>query len=186
MTGKSHLATGVASVVVLADTIFITTNKYSMFTDTAVKIKDFLLDNQSMPMWLFLVVSAILFLLGLLLPDIDHPYSMLGRIIHIPIEHRTWTHYIWLPATLCVVGIFYRFVFWLSIGILLHDLWDKPSASGLNMLYPIIKSKRKRHLKLYHTSEASEYVVVGIFCCLSFVYTFCVLQSVYHFVNIAF
>lgn len=36
------------------------------------------------------------YFLGNLLPDIDNPNSILGRIVHVPVKHRTWLHAIYL------------------------------------------------------------------------------------------
>lgn len=79
--------------------------------------------------------------LGSLLPDIDSKTSTLGRHIHLPFGHRTWTHSIWaviLIALLC----------WklplpgadgLGFGYILHLLLDSVSQMGICWFYPFKK-----------------------------------------------
>ena len=45
-----------------------------------------------------------MFFLGVLLPDIDNPKSMLGRFIRVPFRHRTWLHAIYLYLAFMVLG----------------------------------------------------------------------------------
>ena len=185
LSGKSHVAMGATTLVITMDTCVLLGNKISSLNPVLDTVKLFLMDNQNMPFVAFIILSAILFFLGCLLPDIDYPYSTLGKIIYIPIEHRTWTHAIWIPAALCVAGIKFRYLFWLGLGIFLHDFWVSFSSSGLDWFYPI-QFKKRNHLKLYKVGEFTEYIIVAISICLSFALTFFALQSTYHFVNISF
>lgn len=193
MRGESHLGMNIATGAVTAETCFLIMNTESpgWLQSCISSFSNFMLDSGDIPKILFVAAGIVLYLIGGLLPDIDTPYSMLGRIIHIPVEHRTWTHAIWWPMIFCIGGIWYRLLFWLGLGVLIHDLWDKPSASGLNMLYPFGKKrfaekKRKRVFKLYHTSKGSEYIVVGVSWTIMVVYTLIVIQCVYHVLNISF
>lgn len=118
-----------------------------------------------------LVVYLIAFFIGTLLPDIDSPNSLLGRYIHIPVEHRTWLHAIYLYLIPAVLGWFVHPVFsWLFFGVFVHLFWDSLSASGNCWLYKLASeykeygggAKIKKHhvLKLYHTGGWSEYILV--------------------------
>lgn len=129
----------------------------------------------------FVVLSVCLFFLGTILPDIDHPNSVIGKHVYLPVKHRTWTHAIYFPLAFFITGIFYKCVFYLGWGMLCHCIFDAFSSSGIDWLYPL---KRKHHLTLYHTGEASEYVVAILFCVISVLYGLFVIQQVYHPVEI--
>lgn len=176
MTGKSHIAMGAISLGIASEAMFSSIYSQTALCNVSASIKSFVLDNQTIKMPIFIILSLILFVLGCLLPDIDTPYSTLGKIICIPIEHRTWTHAIYLPIVLCLIGIKYRFIFWLALGVICHDLCDSVSMSGLNWFYP---AKNKHHVfKLYYTSHMSEYVFVFVYAAVFVVYT---IFSIYKF-----
>lgn len=181
MRGGSHLGMNMATGIIVAETCFLTTKISSPeWLQTGVTVfSEFMLDGGDVPKIIFIPAVIILFLIGGLLPDIDTPYSMLGRIIYIPVEHRTWTHAIWWPLIFCIAGIWVRPFMWLGLGIFMHDLWDHPSASGINWFYPK-KRKKKHKFKLYHTGKASEYIIVGSFWTLMILYSLLVAQLVYH------
>ena len=44
------------------------------------------------------VLSCACCLIGSVAPDIDSERSLVGRHIHLPVEHRTITHALWIPA----------------------------------------------------------------------------------------
>lgn len=187
MRGNSHMAMGVATGVIVSDTVFLAM-KYestpSFLKNCAEAVFNFLIpaDAGVLPIYLFVPVAILLYLLGTLFPDIDTPYSTLGKIIHLPIGHRTWTHAIWLPLALCIGGIWYRLLFWFGLGMFVHDFCDSFSASGLHWFYPI-KIKDNPHIKLYHTSQPSEYITVGVTWTVTVIYTIIVLQIIYQFFN---
>ena len=186
MTGKSHIATSVVTAGIVAETLFVMEQQpvNTVCYSISEHAKNFLLDNGAISFPVFIGISIILYLLGAILPDIDHPYSMIGKIVHLPIEHRTWTHAVWIPAMLCIAGIFWRPLFFLGVGMLSHDFWDSPSESGISPFYP---KKNKHHVvKLYKVGHFSEYLLVTLVILLFLVYTFFCLVSVYHFVNISF
>lgn len=84
-------------------------------------------------------------IIGSLLPDIDHPKSMLGSKVH-PISdmineffgHRTLTH------SICFVFIVYILTMFVSLnvsigyslGILSHIMLDLLTPSGVSIYYP--------------------------------------------------
>ena len=108
---------------------------------------------------------------------------MLGKIIHIPLEHRTWTHAIYLVIIFLVASIWFRPLWFLAIGIFLHDLADSVSYSGIQWFYP---AKQKHVIKLYKVSTFTEYLCVIVFVGLTVFFTLFALQHVYHFVTVKF
>lgn len=112
------------------------------------------------------------YFLGTLLPDIDNPNSVLGRIIHVPVEHRTWLHAIYLYLIFAILGWHYPIFMWLFLGVIVHLFWDSFSASGNCWFYKLLSDYRKypsgakikkgHKLKLYHTGKWSEYLLLFI------------------------
>ncbi len=189
LTGKSHIATGVVTVGFVADSMFLIKNTESpVFLQTAVdNTLNYVFDNGRISFWLYVLLAVLLYILGILLPDIDHPYSMIGKIIHLPIQHRTWTHAIWLVLIFGLLSIPYRLCIFVGVGMFVHDFWDSFSRTGNRWFYPLDDEFVKKHhkLKLYYTGQSSEYIVVGILIALLLVYTFFVFQHVFQFVNIS-
>lgn len=125
---------------------------------------------------LFLIVVTF----GTLFTDCDSEKSIMGRYIHIPVEHRTWLHAIYIPLIFCLIGIsnsLLYFVLWFGLGWFLHEFMDSFSYCGNAYLYPFIsyrkyghaKVKKGVHLfKLYRTNEPSEnyFVTFVVFMCL--------------------
>lgn len=175
MRGNDHMIVNVATAMGVGATLLLMDRSSSLSAHNISRsIVGFLFDhdfsviNDTFTMIFVITVSALLYLFGSLLPDIDHPYSTLGRIIHIPIKHRTWTHAIYPAVIFILLGLKWRLVLWLGLGYLGHLLADSVSASGVNWLYPM---KNKFHkIKLYHTSDISEYLTTGIWFGLNFVY----------------
>ena len=120
MTGKSHVIMNIASAVAIADTWFLASH-YEKSPEWLVTISDkaadLILKQDMMPMWLFLGISVFLYLLGALLPDMDLDTSAIGRIIYLPVGHRTWTHALYLPIIFGVVGVlWFKPLQWPAIG----------------------------------------------------------------------
>lgn len=116
-------------------------------------------------------LGLVFFYIGTLLPDIDNERSMLGRYIHLPMEHRTWTHAIWLPLIFVLAGFAFPPLWWAALGYVLHLFWDSLSRGGVCWFYPIsryvsysggAKVKRRHWVKLYSVGGVSEYIVTGI------------------------
>ncbi len=105
-------------------------------------------------------LGAVLGGIGGLLPDIDHPGSLLGRalpFISIPISvlfpHRTITHSIWFAAAIASLpllvilicscsGLTVSFDYYLTgaylmAGSLSHLVLDAPTNSGIAPFWPI-------------------------------------------------
>lgn len=182
MRGSNHSLMNVitAGYVGMTGFLIMKTDAPDYMKTAVTASMDFLMDNGTIPMVMYASIIFIAYLVGSILPDIDHPYSKLGRVIHVPVKHRTWLHAIYLPSILLVTGIFFRWVFWLGLGCLFHLVWDSPSASGIDWFYP----KRGKHrVKLYYTGQASEYIFVSIFVAVFILYAVFVLQMVYHFIK---
>lgn len=190
VTGKSHVATGMATALFVADSIFLIQNAENpTFLNTATDaILNYSLDNGTIPFAIYVGLAVFLYILGTLLPDIDHPYSTIGKWIHLPFQHRTWTHAIWPILILGGLSVPYRLCLFVAIGMFVHDFWDSFSRTGNRWFYPIdVEFVKKHHkLKLYHTGQPLEYMIVGIFLGVMLVYTFFVMQHVFQFVNVTF
>lgn len=81
---------------------------------------------------------------GSILPDIDHPYSIVGRRVPILprlLPHRTITHGL-LFALVC--GVLYLP---LGVGVLLHLLLDALNPAGVPLLWP---RATKYHIPYIH------------------------------------
>ena len=181
MTGKGHLASNTCSLVAISSvTILLTSEKSSLYNEQLSNTIKLALDNyilkSSLPMVLFATISILLFYLGTLLPDIDFQASLLGRFLYLPIEHRSWTHAIYLPIIFGVASIWFRPLLFLSLGYVLHLLWDNLSKAGICFLYPLNSKKtrygieKKRHiLRFYKSGKASEYVLLGVILSLTIV-----------------
>lgn len=118
--------------------------------------------------------SSLIAAVGGLLPDIDHPESVIGRRVKIlshPLSaifgHRGMTH-----SLLAVIGIGAVLVFmtshsqysqfnWmiapLCIGYLSHILGDALTPSGVPLFYP---KKKTYSLNLFKTRSTAEFITV--------------------------
>lgn len=175
MTGKNHLTSATASLITVSSAVlyvesYISDDKISRILSPAAKAaKDFMMDNKKIPLIIFVLISLLFYYLGTLLPDIDSENSTLGRYIHIPIEHRTYTHTLWVVIPFVIVGVlWFRPLMWLAFGYIMHLFFDSFSQCGVCWLYPITRyvsygsgAKCKQHhfIKLYRTGSASETVV---------------------------
>ena len=158
MTGKSHIATGIAYAVLAADALaFMNMSHIENINTVPDTVTDFLLDNGTIPMFFYVGCAVILYILGTILPDIDSPGSLVGRHVYIPVEHRTWTHSLWPLIVLLLVGIKFRLVFMLGLGYFTHLFADSYSYAGVDWFYP---HKSKHHvIKLYKAGKPSEYIL---------------------------
>ena len=108
---------------------------------------------------------------GALVPDLDHPMSIIGRIflpISIPLNkwlgHRGAFHAFWLWFGLAALGIFYGPLFWIGIGAVLHVIADCYTVSGVRGMTPFssklfIFFKREWRIK---TGSRGEIVILLI------------------------
>lgn len=178
MRGNNHIVTGVAAAAVLVDTHLLLQSRpentlsyrmssgiFDIITDTAI------------PLWLYFGIGIFLYLLGVLLPDLDSPYSLIGKKLYLPIAHRTWLHSIWFVIPFAVGSIWVRVLFFLALGMFVHLFFDSFSRSGIKWFYPF---SWRHSIKLYHTSQVSEYVCTGITVVLATLYSVLTVQCLYH------
>lgn len=177
MVGKNHLIAATSSLIT-AGSIFaycdshISNEKIANVVSSVIpKIKDYLFDIPKLPIVLIVILSLLFFYVGTLMPDIDNENSMIGRFIHIPVEHRTITHTLWVVIPFVIAGIWFRPLLWFAFGYFVHLFWDSFSACGVCWLYPITKyvsygsgAKVKKHhfLKLYWAGKLSETIFTVI------------------------
>lgn len=124
--------------------------------------------------------------LGALLPDIDHPASLLGRrvkfISHF-LHHRTLTHSLFgvgialvsclLAGGLCWIGLslagvlvtagnvreFVILLCVLTLGCLLHQVEDSCTVAGVSWLWPF--SRARYGGRWFRTGSIQEYLLVA-------------------------
>ena len=115
--------------------------------------------------YIFLCLTATL--TGTLCTDCDKRDSLAGRVLYVPVEHKTWLHAVWIPMMFFACGFCYGIPAWFGIGWFLHEFMDSFSVCGIAYLYPFTgyrrygyaKIKRGMHFfRLYRTGEYSEYV----------------------------
>ena len=157
MTAKTHVAMNMISAATLAEVGYFTVLSDSFHLSGLVReIQGFLTDNGKMPQVLFYALCIALYIFGAYLPDADCEYSVVGKIVHVPIEHRTWMHSIWFVLLFFIPGLWFRPLVYLAAGCFFHIFWDSFSKAGISWFYP----KRNKHhiFRIYHTHNTSEYV----------------------------
>lgn len=175
MTGKQHIVAGTTLTVL---TVAAYENvKYNWTNDRVVdmitNIKEFVIPQNM----LLIPVCLIFLVLGFLLPDCDSQKSMLGRFFYVPIEHRTWTHTIWVILLFSIIGIFFKPFFCLAFGYFTHLLVDSPSRCGVCWLYPISKYKNYGHAKIkkghfvyLYASDPMAWILCGVLITITVLY----------------
>lgn len=181
MMGKSHIVAGICST----ELVWAAGRALRMYQgpgsgyilDAMDAAGSYLAVPDGIPWPIHMGTCLGLLLLGSVLPDIDSRNSILGRYVHLPVEHHTWTHAVYIPTVLAFFAVWYRSVFWLLAGYMIHLFWDSLSAQGVCWFYKILsdyreypsgaKVKRGHKMKLYKTGKTSEYVLLGILVTLS-------------------
>ena len=175
MLGTSHLVANTCALATISTATYALENQYDLFFKSEVRevaghFHKFMLHSgpKAVPFGIWLALCLFLFYLGTLLPDIDHEHSTLGRFFYIPVEHRTWTHAIWIPFVFAVASLWVPVLAWLAAGYFLHLFFDNFSAGGVCFFYPVtsyrkygpdgVKVKKAHILKLYYTGKTSEFV----------------------------
>lgn len=99
----------------------------------------------------FMLLAVIV---GSLLPDIDEQGSYIGRKLFfvsgifkdLGIEHRGFTHFLIVPLSIMLISYLTMdggWLFWLGFGILMHDVGDLITRSGIkSFFYPLFEGKR--------------------------------------------
>lgn len=178
MMGRNHIIVGACALehMYLA-TVLIDRAGYAPLKAVQLEVENYTgTINLPMDSVLATVGMCMLFLfayfIGCLLPDIDDPDSLLGRMIHVPVEHRTWLHAIYLYIGIGALGFICPVFSWVFIGAITHLFWDSPSACGNCWFYKLFsdyrtypsgaKFKKGHYLTLYRAGEWSEYLLVFI------------------------
>lgn len=173
MKGTNHVVINISTLSTISAVIYAGAYHYHGILEHGIRnvcqlCMDFMTDVGSMPFWAAAVLIVLFVWVGALLPDIDTKSSLLGRMMHLPVEHRTWTHAVYFPIIFLVLGMFYRFMFWLGISYMLHLIIDSLSPMGVCFFYPFsrykaypggAKVKHGHHAKLYRSGESSETVL---------------------------
>lgn len=111
-------------------------------------------------------------IIGALLPDIDHPNSLIGKyiiivpqLINIKWAHRTITHsLLFLTLVYVVLSLLtanYSVLTGITIGTLSHLVLDSLTVTGVPWLYPF--NKQKFRLLKIKTGSYNEFAV-GFLC----------------------
>lgn len=171
MMGRSHIITGICAL----EHAYVA----NVFIDRADNVylaeaKQAVLSYLGLPDMSPFIIPACMgaYLLGNLLPDIDNPNSLIGRVVHVPVEHRTWLHAIYLYLLIAALGFVHPAFSWLFFGVFVHLFWDSFSAMGNCWFYKLFsdykeypngaKIKKGHKLKLYHAGEWSEYLLLFV------------------------
>lgn len=155
MTGKGHILTGTfiaADVCTLSYVIM--QHAPDSAKDFALKVNNFinpvmhyqltaLADSDQVKTIQMSAVSVffciVLYIIGLLLPDIDHSESTLSKAWNIKLKtpHRGLTHSVWFIFPFILLGTLRYPFFFLVTGIIVHDIMDAFSKGGICPLYPL-------------------------------------------------
>ena len=174
MKGKNHVISGLSTILAIDGTVGLVSKLMNndLYTNMHTTIANFsFIDatiNNVINGIITAVICIILYIIGCLIPDIDQEKSTLGRFIHIPVDHRTWTHTIWMVILLAIPAIFAHCFVWLAFGCAVHIFWDSLSKGGICWFYPISKYKtwssgaqikNKHFIYLYHTGDITETIL---------------------------
>lgn len=193
MKGISHVLTGIATAIIIDTTIRAISidcnstfyNDFSRLLHEPFAALFPTTFSQTVSYIIIYTINIAAFIIGCLLPDCDSEKSIMGRIVHIPVKHRTWTHTIWCVVVFTLMGFAVPCFFWLAYGYTLHIFFDSMSKCGVCWFYPISQYKiwnngaqvKKNHkFYLYRTGKASETVLLVIW---SSVGTVMMMYSIY-------
>ncbi|MBQ2183745.1 MAG: metal-dependent hydrolase [Lachnospiraceae bacterium] len=171
MTGKNHLICNTAGIAAAGVGCYILSKTPDIKPETVETVKNFLLFQNKIDMRIYLPLCFLMFVIGTYLPDCDQKNSKIGKFLHLPFEHRTWTHTVWFALIFAIGGIWFPPLFLTALGILGHIFMDSLSKQGICWFFPKYEkdngsSFKKHHfLKLYSTGKMSE-VIVTIFTVL--------------------
>lgn len=197
MNGKSHLIAGTASIVITGITVDAIITKiteinpamktiYHGFLDKIYLKEPFIDGIYTMKNSMVLLLAVCLLLFGFILPDMDDEKSMVCTLMRRSVlfkflpkltslfKHHHWTHTIWFIIPEIIAGFFMPVFWYMGFGYFIHLLLDSPSAMGNCFLIPRYiqypngaQIKPGHKLKLYHTNETSEYILVTIICMIA-------------------
>ncbi|MBQ9691284.1 MAG: metal-dependent hydrolase [Eggerthellaceae bacterium] len=185
MKGRSHIVVAPASVYLASKFLTSLQEGNIAIVSQGAHVIAQLLDFHSAPWWLSCVAGALL-ILGSLAPDTDSKTSLLGRFIHIPVEHRTYTHTIWVPLGVTIASLIAQMLHpffaialrWFAVGYISHLFWDSFSKTGFYWFYPLqqyersskgVRIKANHRAILYSTGSKSEYILVDAIVVLAII-----------------
>lgn len=181
MTGKHHLASGASTYLAMASIPMVPSVYHGPFSEQVATACSFYsglyyvpsgISSEGVGAIVGLVLSILMFFLGVLLPDVDSKGSILGKFIYLPFRHRTWTHTFWPIIIFLGLSFLWTGFFWLAMGMIAHLFIDSISFQGVCWFYPLSKYryypnggavKKKHWLKLYRTGSKTEAVVCYIY-----------------------
>jgi len=123
---------------------------------------------------------------GSILPDLDHPQSFIGKILHplshplnLRFGHRKAIHGLPLWLTILLIGKFFAWepVHWIVIGAISHSLIDCYNISGVALLAPF--SDRAFVLFDNENWQIPSGSRQDYFCCIAFIVLFGGVQYIY-------
>jgi membrane-bound metal-dependent hydrolase YbcI (DUF457 family) len=172
MTGKQHIMAGTTLTVLDAAVYFNIVNNWAneSVVSCIESVGKFAFPHTTLlhPFTIgMLAISIVLLYLGFLLPDCDNSRSFIGRYFHVPVEHRTWMHTLYIVLLLGGIGIFFRPVIWLAFGYFQHLVCDAPSKCGVCWLNPYGYKRfghakiKKGHFLYLYSSEPGGWMVCG-------------------------
>ncbi len=111
----------------------------------------------------------VLVVLGVLLPDIDHPNSKLNntikvtKVVPVFFKHRGFFHSMFPAAAILIV--FYLFSSFeygiaLFIGYFAHLFSDGMTVSGVNLMHPLAKMHMRGFIKTGSLAESIIFIAV--------------------------
>lgn len=157
MNGRTHLLLGLASGVAVAATVPEYSGLVFPGSDHVVRIG-------------LIILAA----MASLLPDIDHPKSILsgyaigiGGAVRLFASHRTWTHSILFGALLCLVtwfgsanGAWLAPMIAVGMGFGSHLVADMLTPAGVPLLLPV--SKRSFRLAPYPVLKMTSWILESV------------------------
>lgn len=125
----------------------------------------------------FVFLASVMF--GSLLPDIDEPNSYIGRrfsfmsyfLKFLGIKHRGVTHYLIFPLFIFLLSFFLKGIYKIitigvAFGVLLHDIGDMLTKSGIRgFFYPFFKNESIRLLPkkiAFYTNSLAEHIIIAL------------------------
>jgi inner membrane protein len=123
----------------------------------------------------FLIPAAIGTFIGALLPDIDHQNAYISKKLGIfsklfkNLKHRTYTHSIFFPLLIALLGKIHFIFYFVAFGALMHIIEDFLTKGGVPLFYPFIKQRFSANM--FVTGGKGEYFFVFIVSFLVITYS---------------
>ena len=185
MKGVNHIITNIATAVIIDTGLRAVSYsiEYPFYAELCKAVNQpFCVTCQQSSGQLFVgivvvLVNIFMFIFGTLLPDCDMEKSIMGRMLYVPVQHRTWTHTFWCVMIFTVMGFAASCFLWLAYGYTLHIFYDSLSKGGICWFYPISKYNKKtsgaqvkknHKIYLYRTGKTSETILMTLISSIGF------------------